>query len=161
MAPHPALLCWGPSVGFRFRPGFSPPRGPCTFALRPIRLSATTASLPLMALHWRVRQISSGFVLISSKSSNIRYVYQCVPAGCGDTLTSPSGIISSPGHPNSYPHGANCTWYINVTPGNLVRLTFDSFNLEFHVNCDFDYVEVYDNGTVQTGTSIGRYSHSF
>ncbi|KAM6900418.1 cubilin [Xenentodon cancila] len=77
--------------------------------------------------------------------------------GCGDTLTSPSGTITSPGHPNSYPHGANCTWYISVTPGNLIRLTFLSFNLEYHVNCNYDYVEVYDNGTVQTGNKIGRY----
>uniref|UniRef100_A0A671XF34 Cubilin n=1 Tax=Sparus aurata TaxID=8175 RepID=A0A671XF34_SPAAU len=77
--------------------------------------------------------------------------------GCGDTLTSPSGTITSPGHPTSYPHGANCTWYINVTPGNLVRLSFDSFNLEYHSNCNYDYVEVYDNGTVQTGTKIGRF----
>ncbi|KAG7527098.1 cubilin [Solea senegalensis] len=76
---------------------------------------------------------------------------------CGDTLTSPSGTITSPGHPTSYPHGANCTWYISALPGNLVRLSFDSFNLEYHDNCNYDYVEVYDNGTVQTGTKIGRY----
>ncbi|XP_068604308.1 cubilin [Brachionichthys hirsutus] len=77
--------------------------------------------------------------------------------GCGDTLTSPSGIVTSPGHPNNYPHGANCTWYIGVAPGNLVRLSFDSFDLEYHNNCNYDYLEVYDNGTVQTGTKIGRY----
>ncbi|XP_041670250.1 cubilin [Cheilinus undulatus] len=77
--------------------------------------------------------------------------------GCGDTLTSPSGTITSPGHPSHYPHGANCTWYINVEPGNLIRLTFDSFNLEYHTYCNYDYVEVYDNGTVQTGNKIGRY----
>ncbi|XP_060950209.1 cubilin [Limanda limanda] len=77
--------------------------------------------------------------------------------GCGDTLTSPSGTITSPGHPTNYPHGANCTWYISVSPGNLVRLSFESFNLEYHSNCNFDYLEVYDNGTVQSGTKIGRY----
>uniref|UniRef100_A0A672HTS6 Cubilin (intrinsic factor-cobalamin receptor) n=1 Tax=Salarias fasciatus TaxID=181472 RepID=A0A672HTS6_SALFA len=77
--------------------------------------------------------------------------------GCGDTLSSPTGTIVSPGHPNNYPHGANCTWYISVAPGNLIRLTFESFNLERHDNCKFDYLEVYDNGTVQTGNRIGRY----
>ncbi|XP_074549445.1 cubilin [Halichoeres trimaculatus] len=77
--------------------------------------------------------------------------------GCGDTLTSPSGSITSPGHPSNYPHGANCTWYINVDSGYLIRLTFHTFNLEYHTNCNFDYLEVYDNGTVQTGTKIGRY----
>lgn len=76
--------------------------------------------------------------------------------GCGDTLTDPSGSFTSPGHPTSYPHGANCTWYISVAPGNLIRLSFSSFNLEYHQNCNYDYVEVYDNGTAQTGTLLGR-----
>lgn len=80
----------------------------------------------------------------------------CHLSGCGDTLTSPSGAITSPGHPSVYPHGANCTWYISVSPGNLIQLLFESFNLEYHTNCNFDYVEVYDNGTVQTGTKLGR-----
>uniref|UniRef100_A0A674N4D4 CUB domain-containing protein n=1 Tax=Takifugu rubripes TaxID=31033 RepID=A0A674N4D4_TAKRU len=78
--------------------------------------------------------------------------------GCGDTLTSPSGTITSPGHPSIYPHGANCTWYITVSPGNLVQLVFESFNLEYHTNCNFDYVEVYDNGT--TSPLIGKFCGS-
>ncbi|XP_063063043.1 cubilin [Engraulis encrasicolus] len=77
--------------------------------------------------------------------------------GCGDTLTTPSGSFHSPGHPTSYPHGANCTWYISVAAGNLIRLSFSSFNLEYHQNCNYDYVEVYDNGTATTGTLLGRY----
>uniref|UniRef100_A0A665V841 Cubilin n=1 Tax=Echeneis naucrates TaxID=173247 RepID=A0A665V841_ECHNA len=83
--------------------------------------------------------------------------YSSALAGCGDILTSATGIITSPSHPNNYPHGANCTWYINVSPGNLIQLTFESFNLEYHSNCALDYLEVYDNGTVETGTMIGRY----
>ena len=30
--------------------------------------------------------------------------------GCGGVLNGASGNISSPGHPNSYSDGANCTW---------------------------------------------------
>ncbi|MED6233769.1 hypothetical protein ATANTOWER_016401 [Ataeniobius toweri] len=77
--------------------------------------------------------------------------------GCGETLTSPSGTITSPGHPTSYPHGASCTWYIGVSPGNLIRLSFNSFNLEYHSNCNYDYLEVYD-GTGTTGNKTGRYN---
>ncbi|TRY89102.1 hypothetical protein DNTS_004573 [Danionella cerebrum] len=77
--------------------------------------------------------------------------------GCGATLTEPTGSFTSPGHPNVYPHGVNCTWYISVDPGNLIRLSFTSFILEYHTNCAFDYVEVYDNGTVGTGTLLGRF----
>ncbi|MGH0159306.1 UNVERIFIED_CONTAM: hypothetical protein FKN15_040677, partial [Acipenser sinensis] len=83
--------------------------------------------------------------------------YGSAEAGCGETLTGPTGTITSPGHPTNYPHGANCTWYISVVPGHIVRLTFTSFNMEFHHNCDYDYVEVYDNGTIATGTKLGRY----
>ncbi|KAL2085662.1 hypothetical protein ACEWY4_018982 [Coilia grayii] len=83
--------------------------------------------------------------------------YDSIIEGCGDTLTASSGSFHSPGHPSSYPHGANCTWYISVPAGNLIRLSFTSFNLEYHQNCNYDYVEVYDNGTAQTGTLLGRY----
>ncbi|XP_038578939.1 cubilin [Micropterus salmoides] len=93
----------------------------------------------------------------SVRNHGFEVAYGSALEGCGDTLTIPSGTITSPGHPTNYPHGASCTWYISVTPGNLVRLSFESFNLEYHVNCNFDYLEVYDNGTVQTGTKIGRY----
>ncbi|XP_070708966.1 cubilin [Pempheris klunzingeri] len=112
----------------------------------PPRLQSTQRS---MYIHFRTDS--------SVSNHGFEAAYGSALEGCGDTLTSPSGTITSPGHPTSYPHGANCTWYINVAPGSLVRLSFDSFNLEYHINCDFDYLEVYDNGTVQTGTKIGRY----
>ncbi|XP_021476232.2 cubilin [Oncorhynchus mykiss] len=83
--------------------------------------------------------------------------YDSAMEGCGATLNAPSGSLTSPGHPNNYPHGANCTWYISVAPGNLIRLSFTSFNMEYHISCNYDYVEVYDNGTVATGTKLGRY----
>ncbi|XP_056290732.1 cubilin [Pseudoliparis swirei] len=94
-----------------------------------------------------------------SSISNLGFeaAYGSALEGCGDTLSSPSGTITSPGHPTNYPHGAHCTWYITVAPGNLVRLSFDSFNIEYHAECNFDYLELYDNGTAQTGTKIGRY----
>lgn len=76
--------------------------------------------------------------------------------GCGETLTEPTGSFTSPGHPTDYPHGANCTWYISVPPGNLIRLSFTTFNMEYHTNCAYDYVDVYDNGTALTGTLLGR-----
>ncbi|KAM6953504.1 cubilin [Aplochiton taeniatus] len=93
----------------------------------------------------------------SVSNSGFTAAYGSALEGCGDTLTEPTGSITSPGHPTNYPHGVNCTWYINVAPGHLVRLSFNSFNMEYHVNCNFDYVEVYDNGTVETGNKIGRY----
>ena len=63
---------------------------------------------------------------------------------CGKVLTESTGIIESPGHPNVYPSGVNCTWHIVVQRGQLIRLVFSSFYLEFHYNCANDYLEVYD-----------------
>ncbi|EGW02057.1 Cubilin [Cricetulus griseus] len=73
---------------------------------------------------------------------------------CGEVLTAAMGTIESPGYPDIYPSGVNCIWHIVVQQGNLIRLTFDSFSLEFHYNCTNDYLEVYD--TVAQ-TSLGRY----
>ncbi|KAM4534255.1 cubilin [Odontesthes bonariensis] len=141
--------------------------GSCRFDFVEVR-DGSTSSSPLLGtfcgdqtpsrLQSTQRSMYIKFRTDSSVSNHgFEAVYDSALEGCGDTMTSPSGIITSPGHPTSYPHGANCTWYISVVPGHLIRLSFDSFNLEYHVNCNFDYVEVYDNGTVQTGDKIGRY----
>uniref|UniRef100_A0A8C4D9G2 Cubilin n=1 Tax=Dicentrarchus labrax TaxID=13489 RepID=A0A8C4D9G2_DICLA len=141
--------------------------GSCRFDFVEVR-DGSTSSSPLLGTFCGVeipprlqstqRSMYIHFKTDSSVSNHgFEAAYGSALEGCGDTLTSSSGTITSPGHPTSYPHGANCTWYISVSPGNLVRLSFDSFNLEYHDNCNFDYLEVYDNGTVQTGTKIGRY----
>uniref|UniRef100_I3KD12 Cubilin n=1 Tax=Oreochromis niloticus TaxID=8128 RepID=I3KD12_ORENI len=141
--------------------------GSCRYDYVEVRDGATSSS-PLLGtfcgaeipprLQSTQRSMYIKFTTDSSVSNHgFEAAYDSAIEGCGDTLTSPSGTITSPGHPSSYPHGANCTWYISVSPGNLIRLTFESFNLEYHTNCNFDYLEVYDNGTVQTGNKIGRY----
>uniref|UniRef100_A0A8B9UD24 Cubilin n=1 Tax=Anas zonorhyncha TaxID=75864 RepID=A0A8B9UD24_9AVES len=73
---------------------------------------------------------------------------------CGESFTGQEGTITSPGHPDVYPHGINCTWTINIQPGYLIRLTFTSFNLAFDYYCRNDYLEIYDNSTMQ---KLGRY----
>uniref|UniRef100_A0A3Q3MXM2 Cubilin n=1 Tax=Mastacembelus armatus TaxID=205130 RepID=A0A3Q3MXM2_9TELE len=141
--------------------------GSCNFDFVEVR-DGSTSSSPLLGkfcgsamppmLQSTQRSMHIKFQTDSSVSNyGFEAAYDSALEGCGDTLTSPSGTITSPGHPTNYPHGASCTWYISVTPGNLIRLSFQSFNLEYHANCNFDYLEVYDNGTVETGTKIGRY----
>ncbi|XP_072431088.1 cubilin [Chiloscyllium punctatum] len=83
--------------------------------------------------------------------------YGSAEKGCTEVLTKPAGIISSPGYPTDYPHGAKCIWHISVQPGYIIRLTFDFFNVEYHMNCTKDYVEVFDNGTITSGRRIGRF----
>uniref|UniRef100_A0A673AMU3 Cubilin n=1 Tax=Sphaeramia orbicularis TaxID=375764 RepID=A0A673AMU3_9TELE len=141
--------------------------GSCRFDFVEVR-DGSTSSSPLLGtfcgggipprLQSSQRSMYVRFKTDSSVSNHgFEAAYSSALEGCGATMTSPSGTITSPGHPTTYPHGANCTWFINVSPGNLIRLSFDSFNLEYHSNCNFDYVEIYDNGTVQSGRLIGRY----
>ncbi|XP_059179030.1 cubilin-like isoform X2 [Physella acuta] len=76
--------------------------------------------------------------------------------GCGGTLNRNSGIIRSPVQANVYPHGINCTWYIMVDQGHIVRLEFHTFSFEHGYNTCHDYIEIYDNITA-TGPSLGRF----
>ena len=77
--------------------------------------------------------------------------------GCGGPLTDDTGTLQSPGHPNVYPHGVNCTWNIRVEPGLIIRLTFLTFNIENHVNCNYDSVGVYDNSSAVESSLVGRF----
>ncbi len=81
--------------------------------------------------------------------------------GCGGILTGSDGTITSPGHPEVYPHGVVCMWVIKGKPGEIVRLTWDSFSLEASSNCRWDVVEIYDNSTsFVNGSLVGRYVYS-
>ena len=73
--------------------------------------------------------------------------------GCGAVLTDRTGSFSSPGHPNPYPHGANCTWWINGLPGDVIQLDFVAFSLEAG-SCNYDYVAIYDGIFGQIGTGF-------
>ncbi|XP_004716072.1 cubilin [Echinops telfairi] len=90
----------------------------------------------------------------SSQNHGFMATFSSADFACGEVLIEPTGTIQSPGHPNVYPHGINCTWHIVAQPGQLIRLVFRTFHLEFHYNCTNDYLEVVDTGT---GTSLGRY----
>ena len=40
----------------------------------------------------------------------------------------------------------------------VIRLTFNTFNLERSANCQYDYVEIFDNSTsTETGGPLGRW----
>ncbi|XP_062489682.1 cubilin isoform X1 [Pezoporus occidentalis] len=90
----------------------------------------------------------------SFSSLGFRAEYWPLDTVCGEMLTEPEGTITSPSHPDVYPHGINCTWIINIEPSYLIRLTFTSFNLAFDYDCKSEYLEIYDNITVEI---LGRY----
>ncbi|OXU20544.1 hypothetical protein TSAR_014165, partial [Trichomalopsis sarcophagae] len=71
--------------------------------------------------------------------------------GCGGSLRTSSGSIMSPNYPQNYYHRAACTWDIRVAAGSAIQITFIDFDIEDHIKCGFDYLEISDviNGYVQ------------
>ncbi|XP_067326675.1 cubilin [Anolis sagrei] len=92
----------------------------------------------------------------TSSTANLGFLaeYKLFDAACGGILTEPDGTISTPDYLATYPHGIRCTWTVLVQPGNLIRLTFTHFYLEFDYTCNRDFLEIYDNSTM---TKLGRY----
>ncbi|GFQ71232.1 tolloid-like protein 2, partial [Trichonephila clavata] len=63
---------------------------------------------------------------------------------CGGLLEQSEGTIQSPNYPDEYRANKECIWKISVAPGSQVALTFQAFEVEYHDNCGYDFVEVRD-----------------
>ena len=50
--------------------------------------------------------------------------------GCGETFSEPTGIITSPGYPGTYPDIVRCVYQIRLHGFNRITVTFTDFNLE-------------------------------
>ena len=49
---------------------------------------------------------------------------------CAVTLTQPLGVITSPGFPQLYRNGIECTWNIQIQIGQMISISFLHFELE-------------------------------
>ena len=65
------------------------------------------------------------------------YPVQC-PAQ--DVRYDSSGVILSPGYPDSYPNLQMCSWSVTLEKGYNISLTFEAF----HTEREFDILEVFD-----------------
>ena len=79
-------------------------------------------------------------------------------------LTSTSGTLHSPQNDSQYgtseyPQDSSCAWLITVPEPKIVRLSFESFDLEWSSGCTADYVEVRD-GSTRYSRSKGRFCGS-
>ena len=54
---------------------------------------------------------------------------------CAVTITQPLGVITSPGFPQPYRNGIDCTWNIQLSSGQLIHFFF----LQFDVQDDYVY----------------------
>ncbi|XP_020655322.3 CUB domain-containing protein 2 [Pogona vitticeps] len=76
---------------------------------------------------------------------------------CGGVLSASHGNVSSPNFPGLYPYDIDCTWLIVVTEGSSVLLTFHHFDLEYHDNCEFDYIKIYNGVSEDQGNLLGKF----
>ena len=74
-------------------------------------------------------------------------------------MRATTGLIRPPTSSGQYLPNQNCTWYISVTSGTSVRLTFARFNLEASNFCQNDYVLI-RNGHSPNSPILGRYCGS-
>ncbi|XP_022906933.2 protein tolkin-like [Onthophagus taurus] len=74
----------------------------------------------------------------------------------GDLDLETSRHLESPNFPEEYQPNKECIWRLSVPEGYQVTLQFQSFEIENHDNCVYDYVEVRD-GLTKESQSIGVY----
>lgn len=79
-----------------------------------------------------------------------------VSALCGGDLNVDSGHLESPNFPDDYQPNKECTWKITVPSDYQVALKFQSFEIENHDNCVYDFLEIRD-GHEPTSPLIGVY----
>jgi hypothetical protein len=64
------------------------------------------------------------------------------------------GHLESPNYPDDYQPNKECIWKLSVPQGYQVALKFQSFEVENHDNCVYDFVEVRD-GHALDGPLVG------
>ncbi|KAK9890452.1 hypothetical protein WA026_010538 [Henosepilachna vigintioctopunctata] len=94
-----------------------------------------------------------------STYSKFMFSWTSTTSGCGGTLISSSGGITSPNYPEPYNPTTECSWSIIVNPGSVIQLIFMDLDLESLLGnraCSFDYVQVFD-GISERSKSLGTF----
>ncbi|MEE6514872.1 hypothetical protein FKM82_023266 [Ascaphus truei] len=75
---------------------------------------------------------------------------------CGGEVKKDAGHIQSPNYPDDYRPNKACVWRLSVAEGFHVGVSFQSFEIERHDSCAYDYLEIRD-GTTESSPLIGRF----
>ncbi|XP_057313955.1 uncharacterized protein LOC130655241 isoform X2 [Hydractinia symbiolongicarpus] len=62
---------------------------------------------------------------------------------CNTKMTKRSDVIQSPNYPDLYPRATTCSWVIDFGYGMHVTLQFPKFDIEYQLNCTYDYVTLH------------------
>ncbi|CAL8321576.1 unnamed protein product [Lota lota] len=74
-------------------------------------------------------------------------VYKAI---CGGDVRKDTGQIQSPNYPDDYQSNKDCVWIITVAQEFHVGLSFQSFEIENHDSCSYDYLDVRDGGSASS-----------
>lgn len=90
--------------------------------------------------------------------------YKTSDVGCGGMFSSMTGSITSPNYPEKYLPHMHCVYNVFVSWSKIVKLSFDTFDLETTPaqSCQYDRVEVYTtyhNETIH-GELLGKFCGS-
>uniref|UniRef100_A0A8C5PBH1 Cubilin n=1 Tax=Leptobrachium leishanense TaxID=445787 RepID=A0A8C5PBH1_9ANUR len=106
------------------------------------KFCGTSVPGPLTSSH------NSMFIWFRSESSSsagrFQVSWESVAPECGGSLSGSFGSLTSPGYPGNYPPNRDCYWSISADPGLFIIFSFGSLHLEYHENCDNDYLEIRD-----------------
>uniref|UniRef100_A0A8C4QUT2 Metalloendopeptidase n=1 Tax=Eptatretus burgeri TaxID=7764 RepID=A0A8C4QUT2_EPTBU len=75
---------------------------------------------------------------------------------CGGVIKKSSGTIQSPNYPDDYQPSKECIWVVRVSSEYSVGLVFQSFEVERHDSCGYDYLEIRD-GDSEDSNLLGRF----
>ncbi|CAH2083519.1 unnamed protein product [Euphydryas editha] len=75
---------------------------------------------------------------------------------CGGVLDNEEGSIIYPISNTTYGHNSRCAWVIHTSPDKVINVTFTKFNLEYHSDCRYDFVQIHD-GRSSASQLIGRF----
>lgn len=65
----------------------------------------------------------------------------CLLPGCSRTFEQEFGYLKSPGWPEVYPHDLDCIILLKAPQNSTISLFFNSFDVESHPSCQYDYLE--------------------
>ncbi|XP_050497170.1 cubilin-like [Diabrotica virgifera virgifera] len=118
----------------------------CGFSLPPMLLSSSN----IMSIFFTTD------VTVSMDGFLASYIFIHEKNVCGGNYFTTSGVIRSPKYPEPYPTNRECTWTINIPPGQQILLNITDFNIEYYSSCRYDWLEIRNGGT-SASPLIGKF----
>ena len=75
---------------------------------------------------------------------------------CGGNLSAQSGLLTSPHYPAAYPNNTTCVYTISGQGNTYINLTVLTMDIEQHVDCSNDFVEIRGGRAEENSQLIDR-----